>query len=291
VLNLDNDSAGKQATERSIDLALENDFETAVLDLGRLAADKEIKIKDTADLVLIKPGLLKELVNQSVTGMEYYCQEFLKEGEIGDRKQSIRLVLQKIKKIMSAIERDYWLKQVGDRTGVREAALREEMEKLGSTAAQPLRKVDIPADLRDIKLSRRELIAERLLGCLTGDDASKICVEKVKEFLPQKYLDVYYCLSEGKEPGVEGLSDLVNLISLRAGLFEESVNDEVSKESEMEELARNLEMEFWGEKRDALRLLIKTSGNDSAEKTLEYIKDFQDITAKIETLKAKKIFS
>jgi DNA primase len=289
VLNLDNDSAGKQATERSIDISLENDFEVRVLDLGKLAEEKGLKIKDTADLVLAKSGLLKELTIQSITGMEYYCREFLKEGDISDRKQGIRSALQKVKKMTSAIERDYWLKQISDRTGVREAALREEMEKLGSTTSQPIRKVDIPADLRDIKLSRKELIAERFLGCFTGDDASKNRVEKVKEFLPQKYLDIYYCLSEGKQPESEDLVNLANLISLRAGLVGESEDDEMSKEDEMEELARNLEMEFWTEKRDSLKSIIQEFGDDPDEKAFGYIKDFQDITAQIEKLKAKKI--
>ncbi|MCL4406124.1 MAG: DNA primase [Patescibacteria group bacterium] len=288
VLNLDNDAAGKQATERSIDLGLENDFEVRVLDLGGIAAGKGLQIKDAADLVLLKPGLLKDLAGQSVGGMEYYCREFLKDGDISDRKQGIRMALQKVRKISSAIERDHWLKQVADRTGIRESSLREEMEKLGTTGPEAVKKVDIPVDLRDIKLSRRELIAERLLGCFSGDSASKERVEKVKEFLPQKYLEVYYCLAEGKQPESEDFASLANLINLRSGLGETDAAG-ISREEEMEELGRNLEMEFWMEKRDSLKKLIQASGGDPDEKTLGYIKDFQDITAKIEALRAKKI--
>lgn len=290
VFNLDNDPAGKQATERSIDLALENDFEARVLDLGKLAAEKDLKIKDTADLVLLKPGILKELISQSVGGMEYYCREFLKDGDISDKKQGIRMALQKVRKMASAIEKDYWLKQISDRTGVREASLREEMEKLGIASGQPLKKVDTTPDLRDIKLSRRELISERLLGCFSGDSGSKEAVEKVKEFLPQKYLEVYYCLSEGRVPESEELAGLANLINLRSGLADDSAA-EVSQNAETEVLCRNLEMEFWTEKRDHLKALIQAAEENGDVKIVEYIADFQNITARIEFLKNQKFLN
>lgn len=287
VLNLDNDFAGKQATERSIDLAAENDFDVRVLDLGGLSKEKGFIIKDTADLVLLKPGLLKELIGNTLAGMEYYFGEFLREGEIIDRKNNIRIVLQKIKKIMSAVERDYWLQKAAEKSGVRESALREEMEKLGVSQGQSFKKVDMPVDLRDIKLSRMELIAERLLGCLAEDDALKFKAEEIKAFLPQRYLEAYYCLSEKKEPENEDLQNLVNLISLRAGAIERS-SDIPSREKEIEELGKNLELEFWSEKREALQSLIKEAEAGSSEKIFEYIKDFQNLTAKIENLKAIK---
>jgi len=299
ILNFDNDEAGKRAMERSIDLAHAKDFEVEVLDFSRiLEADG---LKDPADIVAKKPGILKNILTSSVPAMEYYIARHLITGsDIGVKKQGIREILKKIINLPSAIERAHWIKELSFRSGIKEADLLLEVKSLNVV---PLQKNSYPLSIaqdfskKSSKLSRKELIANRLLFLYFISDTAKTELERVKTYLPEKELELYNAIvleslsRESIENGLvqeigglmpnEAMRQKIAELALRPNLTEENIEREVL------ELADNLELESLLEERVALSTEIKSNQLGESEK-MEKSFMLLEISKKIETIKIKK---
>ena len=299
ILNFDNDEAGKRAMERSIDLAHAKDFEVEVLDFSRIPeADK---LKDPADIVAKKPGILKNILTSSVPAMEYYIARHLITGsDIRAKKQGIREILKKIINLPSAIERAHWIRELSFRSGIKEADLLLEAKSLNVV---PLQKNSYPLSIaqdfsqKSNKSSRKELIANRLLLLYFTSDTAKTELERVKTYLPKKELELYNAIvlesmsRESIENGlVQEIGELMLSEAMRQKIAELALKPNLTEENierEVLELADNLELESLLEERATLSAEIKSSQLRESEK-MEKSFMLLEISKKIETIKIKK---
>jgi len=284
VLCFDNDEAGKQAMERSIDLAHESDFETRVLDLGRVSL-KGKAIKDPAEAAQVEPGSLSKLIASAQSAMEYYLSRYLGEKDIVNQKKNLRFVLRKIKKLASPVERHHWVREIAERENLRESDLLEEMEKLSEPETFVKRKETEEEQGEPRKLSRRELVSERILAILSQKGEWKDRASAIRDYLPPTYFTVYNCIVSGKRPEEEKSAVLLDLISLRSGLEEK---DDRELGGEFDDLLRYLEIEFLIDKKNELQNLIKKSEKETGVGTREKIEEFQAVARRIEELRKKK---
>jgi DNA primase len=284
VLNFDNDEAGKRAMERSIDLAHAKDFETEVLDFSGIPETGGLK--DPADIVSEKPGILKDIVSRSVPAMEYYFTRHPVTGvDIGTKKQSVREILKKIMNIPSAVERSHWLKELSFRSGVRESDLLLESKSFGSAVppAGGAGRADMPRSglAGAEKPARRTKIASRLISLYFVSDTAKSELERVRNYLPQTELGLYNAIVSDPSTLDEAMRQKIAELSLKSGLEEESIEREIS------DLADNLELEALIEERDALSVEIKSNRLSEEEKTQKFLA-LMEIAKRIETIKIKK---
>ena len=284
VLNFDNDEAGKRAMERSIDLAHAKDFETEVLDFSGIPETGGLK--DPADIVSEKPGVLKDIVSRSVPAMEYYFTRHPVTGvDIGTKKQSVREILKKIMNIPSAVERSHWLKELSFRSGVRESDLLLESKSFGSAVppAGGACRADMPRSglAGAEKPARRTKIASRLISLYFVSDTAKSELERVRNYLPQTELGLYNAIVSDPSTLDEAMRQKIAELSLKSGLEEESIEREIS------DLADNLELEALIEERDALSVEIKSNRLSEEEKTQKFLA-LMEIAKRIETIKIKK---
>ena len=239
VLGLDSDEAGYAALERAIDLAEEADFDVLVA--------TSAPHKDPADAVAADPEGVKKMIVGAVPAPEFYFRRYLpeKKGDVRSREylDRLRFVLRKLSRIASPVARAAWMKTLSERTGVSDAALRDEAERMGVDPSSEKR-ADVPASkfLEEAK-TRRELLIERILGtALGGGNVS--AAEAVMGFFPERYLRVYELLAKGERRSSDPLIDAdLNMVSLRA----EAVTPE-----EFEMLRRELEKECAKDRRAEL---------------------------------------
>jgi DNA primase len=277
-LCFDNDSAGRQAMERSIDLAHESDFDVRVLDIAKVAPGE--KIKDPADLALARPGELEKAAEGAEPAMDYYFDIYLSpEADLRQRKNGLRNILNKIARLASPIEREQWLKKLGERSRVREETLLEEMRRLDQPETAEAREAgENPIE----KLPREELISERILAIFTLDPGFRDELEKRREYLPSRYLEVYNCIVSGIKPADKDTARILDLITLRAGL-EEKGKEELA--GEFGDLLHHLEIEFLTKQAAKLGDLIREEEKKGEENPIEQIRQFQEIAARINQLK------
>jgi len=158
VLSFDSDEAGQLAAERSIGVALAQDFLVNIL--------KVPGEKDPADFIKAQPGKIEQLVKEAKPVRRFYFDRYLSPQALineAARKNNTRHVLTKIKSIFSKVEQAIWLKELSDITGVKEDILYEELERIPnqteSSFSQPVKPVPIA---EPENWSRRDLIAQRV---------------------------------------------------------------------------------------------------------------------------------
>jgi DNA primase len=285
ILSFDADEAGQAATERAIDLAGANDFS------AKLFIIDDDKLKDPADVVRHCPGLAQKLINASKSAMEYYFHKYLDSSFPAEpklKKQRIRTVLVKIKSLSSALDRNYWLKELSRFSNIDQNFLIEEMEALSvPSAGEPNRILSEPEVGRDSssgELSRRDLIAQRLLGVLLYKNE----LERAKEYLqyfPEKYSQIYYAfLEKNRQIAAGDVAELMNMINLRFS-FENQNLEEVKLEQEAKLLARELRIEFLKEKRQEIGNLVRRlEGAEDEKKLQEALREFDIVSKELHSI-------
>ncbi|MBU4348566.1 DNA primase [Patescibacteria group bacterium] len=275
ILSFDADEAGQAATERSIDLASELDFSTKVLILDNS------KFKDPADIVKEMPGTISNLLDNAILSMEYYFHKYLLKKNDGklefkNIKQNLRIVLSKIKKITSSIERSYWIKKLSDISDLGEGVLLEEMENLKNFTNQNSLETLVETEISKNDLTRRDLICQRLLG-LAMDD--KELYKKLKDYL--KYFKDSYKKIYNNE-AIEGVSDLISLkfSSENADLLEQKTQEEFDR------LIYELKLDYLKEKQRILK--VEMDELEKAEKESDLVnkvKEFDIVSKEIHNMK------
>ena len=230
--------------------------------------------KDPADYVAAHPGSFEGLVLSARHAMEFYFERYgFKEGNalsLEEKKKAARGVLGKARNIASPIEKMHWIKKLAEISGVSEQALLEEMERLpaGPPAVQTGRQ-DLPESGAERgsqeasgpapqTLTRRELIAERLLGLALSEN-SLPALKEAEPYLPPLYREAYRELVRGRPDESNAsprVQELAGLIQLRAGL-------EMGEHST--ELMRQLKKEYLKDRQHELSLKIaeaERAGND-----------------------------
>lgn len=260
VFSFDNDDAGQNATERSIDLAGSADLSIRIL---RLPPD--LKAKDPADIALSNPGLLAQLVESAQPAMDYYFSRYdvSKKTNMVEWKKNIRTVLGKIKSLWSAIEQSHWVKEVAARSGVDEAHLLEEMEAI--KVNEP--KLDVPETQQknEDPVSRKDLIAQRMATLVIDHKDLYSSAKNIVDVLPENYQKIIAYHIDDKSISLSvALQPVADLVSLRSGL--ETIDLAMAKK-EIEELGRQYRLETLKDKKGVLRQSIAEAekrGNDEA---------------------------
>ena len=284
VLCFDNDEAGFNAVERAIDLANANDFNVKILTLQ--------DFKDPAEAAQKSPGALAGLIKETKPAMEFYFERYLKEKvklELSELKKKIRIVLVKIKNLVSAVERAHWLKELAQRTKIEEKTLAEEMEQLkthinADSYADKRGYISINQrnNLRESACSRHELICQRLISLAILDKDFQEKINEHLDYFLEDYSLILKCLREEVKLEDERLNNLLNLISLRSS-FESSILDEGKIQQEFQELLHQLKIEYLKEKRQGLIGLVKEAeGTGDETKVTSVLKEFDEISKSIQ---------
>lgn len=268
VFCFDSDEAGFNAAERAIDLAAANDLAAKILTLKGY--------KDPAEAVQKSPGKFSELVAGAKHAMEFYFSRYLAENkEIGGLKKNLRIILGKIKNLTSPIERSHWLKELSVLAKIEERVLAEEMEilktrinadKRGNISFNQFNK-SLPVDRqeREIVLSRRDLIAQRLLSILSIKEDFREQINEYSDYLPVDYLMILKSMAGGADSAdsfeKERIDNLSGMIDLRSAFESKFDGDDEEKEEKIKrefyDLTCQLKLEYLKEKRQGVSNLIK----------------------------------
>jgi len=264
VLSFDSDEAGQIAAERAIDFANAHDFSVKLLTID----DKELK--DPADVAKRKPGLLAELVGQAKVAMDYYFHKYVRHdaGDMKSKKQKIRTVLSKIKNLPSPIDRNHWLKELAAIVKIEERILMEEMEMLSETVKSPVQ--DTPRlDTENKKMTRREVVAQRLLGIMFHLKSDLKLLEAHLQYLPDEHAEIYKGLLQEDGTKIQNdLKELMSAISLRFSFENQHIEADALKK-EMENLLRELKVEYLKDKRQQISELIRKLEAGGSEQELK----------------------
>jgi DNA primase len=252
VLCFDRDEAGLEAAERAIDLTHQFDFDTKVLLLPE-------PMKDPADVVEKTPGMLAELIKSALPAMQFYLERYLANGQ---GKKQIREVLQKIKKLSSALDRNVWIRALGERVGFSEKDLIEEMEQIKAEVVPAPRETAQPTQSEPVQLphvnTRRGMITENLLGLAISKN-NILGLEPHRQYFPPLYQRVYDELSRVSGQADQAVLALADTLSLRAGM---------SLAHSEGTLVSELKREFMKERQEELQKMIQRAERAGDEATL-----------------------
>lgn len=261
ILSFDSDEAGKEATERAIDLAEAADFEVKV------AIFKEFK--DPAEAAQNFPNYLIEVVENAKPATEFYFEKYLpfESFEVSKREnlKNLRIVLTKIKNLVSAVERNFWLKKLSERIHIDEKILTEEAERVESKSME---KKEDNILFRSRIITRRELIGEELLAAAVALGDFKIIEESVP-YLASHHQEIFKILLAGhRRSEISEFDEILNFIILKAKAL--------SKE-DLDKLKKELVREYVKERRKELVLIIKEAEASGSEEDLS--RALQDLDA------------
>lgn len=256
-LSFDNDSAGKAAAERTIDLAQANDLNTKVIVFDDPA------LKDPADIARSKPGHFAELVKKAIPAMEYYFLYYGidKAGDVHFRKKAIRQALSKIKQVSSPVERHQWVSLLSQRTSISEAALNAEMDSIALSAKPGNLVAANPVEHNlETPVNRIDRVVRRILSIALGDKAVLQRALSAKTLFPERYQKILEYVGQtnqgvriGDSAIPQDLLGTVNLMYLESG-FEPAPREiedlfvelertgKTTKRKEMQERIRRAEL-------------------------------------------------
>ena len=280
-LSFDSDEAGQLAAERSIDLANSQDFSVKLLIID------DPKLKDPADVAKANPGMLKKLVENSKSAMEYYLHRYIKNipSDLKLKKKNLRIMLSKIKSLSSPIDKNHWLKELSSLVRIDEKILAEEMEMLKD--APVLNKIlENPDSAKEIeqKLSRREMLSQRILGLILHLKNDLKELEKHLGYFPEQYLNIYKKLTDKESENRQSdLDEIMNVISLRFS-FENQNFDAESLQKETQNLLRELKVEYLREKMREMHNLIQKLQSDGDDKSSdEALKEYNALSKELQS--------
>ena len=281
ILSFDSDEAGQAAAERAIDLAGANDFSVKLLVID------DSKLKDPADVVRNKSGAISEMAKSAKSAMEYYFYKYIKNISPDQKlkKHNIRIVLSKIKNLSSAIDRGHYLKELANILNIDEKFLNEEMESLQAGYSE--KKFVVGAnELKDESLSRRDLIAQRILGILLHKNDFKKA-EDYLQYFPEKYAEIYKNISGVNQEGGP-LDEFMDTISLRFS-FENQNLDEGKLEKEFKMLERELKIEYLkGKQREKGELVSQFEKSGDEKRAQEARQEFDAVSKELYTIKTSR---
>lgn len=158
ILAFDLDLAGQAATQRGIDIALQEEMNVKILTLAQGKDPDECIKKNPKDWI--------QAIKQAQPIMDYYfdfAREHFSTREVEGKKKMAELILSIIAKLGNKIEQDHWLKVLAEKIDTREASLRERIKKYA-----PRERISSGPTLLagPTKLDRFILLGERLLALL-----------------------------------------------------------------------------------------------------------------------------
>lgn len=186
-LCFDNDTAGKNAALRAVDLAL--------------AAQMNIKIikitgaKDPDECVKKNPNDWIRAINEAPLFLEYYFSEVFDKVDlkkVEDKKNAAKKLLPLIAKISDKVEQTHYLQKLANNLNIPDSILRETLTKVRKTASPP--HTDIKSNTAIAKKNKNLLIAERIIAfsLIYFENFSYILSKLLPEFIENKGLNILY---------------------------------------------------------------------------------------------------
>ncbi len=283
IAGFDNDNAGQLALEHTIENASALDFS-----IKMLGAPKTGSWKDPADLVKESPGALLKLVAEARPAMYYFLERYGGGKDIHEQKRNLRVVLQKIKMISSAIERAHWIRELARVSGMREQALLDEMTSLrsdtkSSSAVSKNNEAQLVVDARP--RSRYGRIAERLLSLGIAEPTFLPRLAEYRTYFPEPYDRVCDACVRGISGKAEyakdeELSAMLDAIHLHSNITAEGID---AREDEFKQLLHELKAAYYKIKREEAAGRVRQAQADGDEARLtEALMEFDSIAKGIQ---------
>ncbi len=271
ILSFDNDAAGSDAAERGIDLAEANDFTVKVAVIAVPGA------KDAADAAKADPASIRRAIDAAMPAPEFYFKKYLPEERVTEQElrsrdglHKLRILLGKLQRISSPIERESWMKELSRRTGIPERTLEEEATKNDAASGMPSQgqpaarfsqgSQQDPAagsaegDAPRRQLTRQERLSEDLLALAVAQGNFAFLDDCVGFFTPVQK-EIFEILKSGQrrsdDPALDAAIDLIVLRdpdAMRGALAGDNAA-----------LKAGLAKEYYKERRHILTLAIKNA--------------------------------
>ena len=302
ILGFDMDEAGELAAERTIELALDKEFNIKILRLieGKDLADFiDMKEKDKTE----KGITIKELIKKAKPIMDFYFERAQKLGDkdnIQGKKAIASYFLPKIQKLNNVIEKSFWLNKLSRFLNIPEQALREELEKLSKNKATINRGViDENESLYEFPITesllRIEIIAERIISFLIKSPQLKKNALDYEEYFPHNFKEIFKVIkniSSAEEIDRHNLIKLnlgeeikekINQLGLRADYETELLERfNVSLKDELEKELKELKKESIKRQMSEIESEIRNAEKDNDKKLLEgLMKKFNQLSKQL----------
>ena len=278
ILSFDSDAAGVAAAERSIDLASAIDFNVKMLTIKG-------DFKDPADVVLASPGTMAKFIADASPAMEYYFNRYINNrADIIERKKNIRVILGKIKQIASPVEREHFINELSNRTGVGATALIEEMQNIKIITELKLeifKPLEASQVIAQEKLTRRDLISERVIKIILSNIALKKEVDKFQNALSNSYQILYKNLVGADFVNVPSeLQSLADSLVFKASFANDYAGADIALE--IRNLLKELQSSYLRERLEDARAIIAASERMGDEDAMsKALKEFDSITKEL----------
>lgn len=272
----DMDSAGETATQKSIKMGLNSEMNVSVVTLP--------SGKDAADLAKENPKMLIKSVEKSLPAMEYFYEKTFSKFEKDkpeDKKKISEIILDMILSIENAIEKNHWIKKLGEDLDISEGILTGLLKK-ATLKNRTGEKTEKDENKKETEFRKRiEVLLDELISLmLVSGEIWKRAVEiKEKEILPLKDSLLNSMLKKGKE------------VNFSFDNFAKVLEDEKEKNR-----AENLyfEKKYRLDLNNNLEEIIITNPVDELEKVLSDIKmeigkeELQKITSDLKAAEERK---
>jgi len=284
VLAFDMDEAGQRAAEKTIELALNNEFKVKVLALekGKDLADYFLEEKDPSNL-------LKNILEV----MEFYFERAKKLGDrntLEGKKRIANYFLGQVKKIPNVIERAFWLEKLANYLNLSLEVLNDEMKRIELQSSSLRQDRDL-VSVNFIPQTRLEKIAERILSFIIDKPERKEMLTDYLIYFPQRFKPILEILEKVKKAEDllpqnlyqaninEELIQQINQLCLRAEYEKEILSSfQIDVLKEINNNLKELKKEFLREKLSSLEKEIQEAEkNKDEEKLKKLLKDFNKI--------------
>lgn len=168
-LCLDQDSAGFEATKRSLAVLEKRGITTTIINIEN-GKDPDEAIKDN-------PSLVKKAIKNDVNVYEYLIEKFIKENNkntVEGKKKITDNILPLLSQISNEIIKEHYLKKLSKELDITLESLSKEIEKIQKGKEEE--KIVIA---KKDKRGRRELLEEYLLALVLQEENSKELLEKI----------------------------------------------------------------------------------------------------------------
>ncbi len=270
----DMDDAGKSATKKGIDVALEKDFDVRVIMMP--------EEKDPADIVSKNPKEWEEYIENAQPVMDFYFKNAFSKYNPSDPKQKIQVakeLLPEIKKIKNSIERSHFISKLSDALKVNEESILEEFKKIKKEEGQFLRKEEPQKEKR--KKTRKELLEEKIVSFCTIE---KKLLEKINNedtsLFREEVKNIISFLKEEKKSLSQDEENLLNYLALSP-----NPDTDINPIEEIEKCKKEIKKENIRKKlKKTEEMLKEAEKKGDEEEQEELIKKFRDYSNELQNL-------
>lgn len=287
IFSFDRDAAGREATKRAIDLALEEGFNVKVADIG--------SGKDPADVVRDNPHLWEGMIKEARPVMDFYFRTAFEKHDKKSpegKKNIARDLLSVIARVADRVEQAHYLEELAGKLRVETRVLSEILAKARGKKVRGT----VPQEKKSEK-SRREILEESVLACVIklGTIKGRTNPEMVAgDIFEHHHLKkIYQAILENKkntEIDSEKLAgEEASLLSRLVFIGDESYNRGTDMEKEFFQSIHYLKIDSLRKKLALLSQDIKEAEREKDNAALQiFTREFNNLSRELAVLEKKK---